>query len=1435
MWNKLSKRWGFISIGSVEMADAAAAAKQKKIIEDAKQRAKTMRRNTIFNFGLPSSKSNGPLPQKGVTKSQGPSFAATLPKRNTRTFTQKIKNGLFGKPAPVAAPAPTPVAAAAATTGYERLIADIIKNQEISLYQKFNPMIKLCKELKESIDKLIKEREKLTQKKEEQLQHIHNNDETAERIRNEIKKIQSDISRLFGRLRGQIYNILGPLSGLKSIIQTQNSLPKDYTIFTLRLPIYMKNTDELISYLLKRNEELKNHEMIELLNLQIENVDEATHIKLLNELVEKVNTLNLTDDSDTIRQEMNKAITLFNTNFPFLKNLKEIKTNEKNMDDMIKFLESKGLYYSYSETIKEEIDAIKKEKERVKKELLEAENSEEKIDLFLERRYQNKPMKYEAATIKEHKDRLKKALRENKYSEENINFFLERRGEFNDIEEMVSIDSTKTNDDLNQLLPFIDYSPDDIETIIGRYSLYVNYTLKHVLIMMKLMIRALGLKASINQFKSIFSQNMFTKQLIIDGINKDDIERIYDTFEQEDMDEMNKEIKVRKEINTVRKALDFAKGHEKYLSSNKIDNKAIKIRQELHEGARQRRDEHIVELRNKHEEGFEKEIKIIIETQKILDKQLEDAIQDSKDALALEAEFGNEIKYKVAEEILTEANLWPDTPVKAKAFIEKFKGITKENRLYFILERAQGIIAKDIKNLQYRLGNTNLQLQLNEKLRRLNTRSPEKMAKDKEEIDDAKCLLAPDKRNGLLDESFDDAYKRLLVFLYHKLKQIPIDPPAKYQLKPDEEKELINSIRQFGHEHDLEKMAQDLFHTDLHELSRQIHIFEFNDPTRPPSTDPNKHKRILDKGKQSQRCSLSVAGGFPRAISIIKSHGRKLNYKAAYSTHICEDLSKDCVTVVNNMEIYQSLPSEGKTKSYIVVDPEYFPENSSIPINIIYSHLPIVSFIIDAFLNNAIIEIEDKLEKRMRQDYPELFALSVTTEEAEKMVTNARAKVEKTMKNRESIWFTNRNKSIRQKAVESAIQELDRAKARVEITKARTQIKTNLAIKARNLGYRAAARASIEKNIRNMNQEKTKKALLRRERVEFPGRAPPALNFKDPFVFGPEAPPAAAAPPRPKGPRPSSASTPGLPGGPVASTRKLKPFTIPAPPVRKLPSLADIRLPPKPQWLLNARSRVPGASTPGGPAASTPGLPGGPPRVPNPNNVKKAAADARRALIERNYSNINKNQNKRKALLRSERVKFPGTAPPEPNHLKKAAEVKARAAAGLLPIGLPPKPQWVKNARSGASTHGGPAVVKATFPGLGPGWEEHNNNNWDDGEGPESSKVHEISAVPLVPGAPVIAPGPEAPVASVSGAPAPGLAPPAPALAPLAPEAPAPAPEQPTAVSRNELYESTKKRIGTIRNKFKEAKATINAFKARPKGKAQAKGGRRTRKLKSRR
>ena len=89
-----------------------------------------------------------------------------------------------------------------------------------------------------------------------------------------------------------------------------------------------------------------------------------------------------------------------------------------------------------------------------------------------------------------------------------------------------------------------------------------------------------------------------------------------------------------------------------------------------------------------------------------------------------------------------------------------------------------------------------------------------------------------------------------------------------------------------------------------------------------------------------------------------------------------------------------------------------------------------------------------------------------------------------------------------------------------------------------------------------------------------------------------------------------------------------------------------------------------------------------------------------------------------------------------------------------------------------------------------------------------------------VPGA-AVAPGPPAP--GHPGGPAAGV--PGAAVAP--------SPRQPTAASRNNSPKNIKTRIGTIRQKFADAKAKINAFKARPKTKA--KGGSRTRKLKSRR
>jgi len=1382
------------------MADAAAAAaKRKKIIEDAKQRAKTMRRNTIFNFGLPSSKSNGPLPQSGLKKTTGlSSFADALSKK--RTLTQRLTNRLFGRPAapapaPVAAPvvadAPTPVAAPIAAPApvsadapvavpapdalslinaktrrkaseqipnvnaarkfikeynsipneqkkdldainhakyhiaKERVypsdiphiirlklnddspienkegiktLTDLIKEyQEVSLFKGPNDRIQgLYTDLKKFIREIIPERKKLDQLKKDSKTSLQSttqsNSEKVETIRkyNELKRSLFNKHNSIKTLIDEINFHIKTCESKKKFINSiqGKDIFIDYNVFTVKEPIYLERIRKYIEFLEEPLEDLGMYKRSTLLYSIINGISEEDSTKILNEIATKSTDNDFYDNSDSIHQEMKEAIALFTTNFPLIKELKKIKDTRNKMHNMDTTLYSNKLHYSYRKS--------------------RNPGSETRVE-----DHKNKIIEVLRSTMEKNNNDID--IR--RHTDEDIQFFLERRGQYNDVEEMAYIENTPNNiDRFKDLLKMANYinkyeikkyindidldklltddsyyskkSNEAFDTVVKMYHDEKNSPENEMYIQLSFnnkWYELLSHKKNRNNIrnedykeviKSIIKENTIlttpyrlTKFLLTipkiqkERIQENFIQRIYNSIEQEDMDEAIKEKKVKNEIDTNEKAIAFLK---EYLLNPK---------------------ENINE--------------------------------------------GNTYRFGKSLELLHKNKLWPYTLDEAKTFIEQYKDIANTDPKYFILEKAKGMIqnaeAKRIReamNAQSRQNNAGKAKWLKEIKNVLDN-----------EGEDAKCLLASDKRPELRDESFDEAYKRLLVFLYHKMKQIPIDPPDKYQLNPDEEKELINSILQFGHEHDYEKMAQDLFHTDIGTLSTEIQFFEYNDPTRPPSTDPNKNKRILDKGKLSQRCSLSTAKYFPRAITLIRSHGRKLNYKAAYSTHLCEVLSKDCVTIVNDKEFYDNeLPDDGKTKSYIVVDPKYFPESSTIPINIIYSRLPLVTFVIDAFLNNAVIEIEPVLEAKMKEDFPELFGLKVTTEKAETMLNNAIVKKIKTKKNLNATWLTNRNKSIRQKAYENASREVDVAAARIEVAQAAAQMKANLAIKERNLGSRAAARASIEKNIRNMNQEKTRKALLNgRKKVEFPGPAPPAPKLGAPFVAGPEAPPAvapvaaanifgnddfplqmnrnlansgaqaAAIPPRPKGPRPVAASSPGLPGGPprapkpnnlkkaaVASTRKLKELTIPAPAVRKLPALAGIRLPPKPQWVLNARSRVPGASTPGGPAAGS---------------------------------------------------EAPGLAPPA--------------------------------------------------PGLAP--------------------------------------------------PAPGLAPPAPGLAPPAPEAPAPvlhpvpAPKPATAASRNKSYQNIKTRIGTIRQKFTEAKATINAYKARPKGKAQAKGGRRTRKLKSRR
>ena len=1325
------------------MADAAAAAaKRKKIIEDAKQRAKKMRPNTIFNFGLPSTKSNGPLPQSSFKKTTGPSPAAI--QKNNRSMTQRLRNSLFGRsaaPAPVAsAPAPlaaAPVAAPVAAPApadnapvappllnvktrrkarsqipnvnaarkfikeynnipneqkkdldainhekyriskkkvYQdeipyiihrklndddpiknkegiKIFTDLIEEyQEISLFKGPNDKIQgLYTDLNKKILEIIPERKKLDQLKKDRKISIDSTTQTTSEKAETIRK--------YNELRNSLFNkhryIMTLINGIDLHIKTCEVKKRlinqyqeldffiDYNVFTVREPIFLKNIREYIEYLEEPIEDLEMNTRSTLLYMMIDDVNEEKSTIILNEIAIKSTNNDFYDDSDSIRQEMKEAIDLFTDNFLFLKELKKIRDTRNKMYAMNESLELKGLNYSY-------------------------------------RKSRNRGPE---TTVEEHKNKITEVLRskieknkndidKRKYTDEDIQFFLERRGEYNDTEEMAYIENILLTSNFRDLLKMANYinknqirmyindidyvklSTDDsyyskksneaFYTVIKMYYQEKNKSLDDKMFIRRSFIdkwiKLLNQKKNSNNIrnedykeviKSIIKDNKFTTpyrltkfllaipQIQKEGIQKNFIQRIYNSIEQEDMDKVIKEKKVKNEIDTNEKAMAFAK---EYLSKT---------------------DEPTEDDRYRFDKSFE---------------------------------------------LLRKDKLWPINIEEAKTFIEKYKGINETDPKYFILKKAEGIIQKGKETAAKEFS----ALPLNNQLNRLNTRSPEKKSGDKlaikalqekevadakaeaeaaakaaseapakaasmaeapgappyprtknnaDQADDDRCLLSSDKRPNLVDESYQDAYNRVLVFLYHKMKQIPIDPPNKYQLTPEEEKELMTSVLNFGHEHEFKDMALDLFHTDIGTLSTEIHDFEYNDPNRPRSTEPNKHKRILDKGTDHERCSLSLAGGFYRLISLMRHHGPQINYIADYSTHLCSPSSEGCIAVANSKESYDYLPEDGKSNSYIIVNPEYFPVVSPIPIHILYSRIPLVSFLIDAFLNKGILEIESKLKAKMEKDYPELFYINVKESNAEKMLVNARQKIQKTRNNLEKFWITNRNKSIRKKAFDNAKREVEVARARIEVIKAAAEMKENIA--ARN-----AAKA-----------------------------------------VAPAGAPAVA---------PASSSTPGLPGGPA-----VPPVVAP---VAAALSQVNILL-QKPRGPKGRRIPVVSPEAPGAAVA-----PGAPRRPSGPNPRRPVPA-------------------------------------PQPG-----------------------------------------------APALQPG------------------------APSLQPGPPALQPGP------------PALQPGAPALQP---EPPAPSPRQPTAASTNNSPKNIKTRIGTIRQKFADAKAKINAFKARPKTKA--KGGSRTRKLKSRR
>jgi hypothetical protein len=238
----------------------------------------------------------------------------------------------------------------------------------------------------------------------------------------------------------------------------------------------------------------------------------------------------------------------------------------------------------------------------------------------------------------------------------------------------------------------------------------------------------------------------------------------------------------------------------------------------------------------------------------------------------------------------------------------------------------------------------------------------------------SECEKRADRDNRLADESFIEAYNRNLVFLYYKWKKLA-RPDKKYTLSPSERTEFLNEYKKIVNE-EIEKIITTLFGMTEDNFNKELRAFEYNDGFR-----------ILDQNTERQRCATSMAGDFGRLHSIIKKEirdKRQFQYWMDAETFICSTTkdTKDpnCITITNNLENYTE-SKNGHSQNYILVDSKYIPRNTDslktlVTIDVKYDKLPVISFIMDAFLNNGVLEIEPELEKRMRRDYIELFYLN---------------------------------------------------------------------------------------------------------------------------------------------------------------------------------------------------------------------------------------------------------------------------------------------------------------------------------------------------------------------------------------------------------------------------------------------------------------------------
>lgn len=226
--------------------------------------------------------------------------------------------------------------------------------------------------------------------------------------------------------------------------------------------------------------------------------------------------------------------------------------------------------------------------------------------------------------------------------------------------------------------------------------------------------------------------------------------------------------------------------------------------------------------------------------------------------------------------------------------------------------------------------------------------------------------------NKLPDEPFMSALNRSFVFLYQKMKGLPITNGSN-RLTSAQKTELRETVREASKtipegDDKFEYLANRLFNTKLDDFDAELKAYE----------DFSEDK-IIKKGTRNAVCAFSVSSYLRRLVPLLLYTDRQQQYLADYSEYMCRSpptgdivrsLNSDqCVLVAQSQKVLTNFQREldVEFKSFIIVKPKYFiPESPSGILFLRADRLLATSFIIDALSNNGIVSIDKVLRKLLR-------------------------------------------------------------------------------------------------------------------------------------------------------------------------------------------------------------------------------------------------------------------------------------------------------------------------------------------------------------------------------------------------------------------------------------------------------------------------------------